>query len=63
MSNMFSSALVFDKPLNNWDVKKRENLEWMFAGAINFNQSLSSWKTNENTKEDLRKICFIMQIL
>ena len=43
MSYMFSEAISFNQPLNNWDVSNSKDMMFMFNGAKNFNQPLNSW--------------------
>ena len=49
MTNMFDSAYGFNQTLttsvNIWNVSAVTNMNFMFANAIRFNQSLNSWST------------------
>ena len=40
---MFSHAGFFNQPLNNWNVSKVEDMDFMFAAATSFNQPLNNW--------------------
>ena len=41
---MFRHADTFNKPLNNWDVRKVINMKYMLAQASSFNPTLADWK-------------------
>ena len=41
---MFSNALAFNQDLNNWDVSKVANMEYMFSNAYVFNGNISGWE-------------------
>ena len=43
MKEMFSYALCFNQPLNDWDVSNVENRAMMFNGAERFDQPLDRW--------------------
>jgi surface protein len=40
---MFEGASSFNQPLDNWDVSKVTNMNYMFYGATSFNQPLDNW--------------------
>ncbi len=49
MSWMFSNAVYFNKPINNWNISKVRHMEHMFKGAASFNDNeISSWIINDN---------------
>ena len=41
MHSMFSVAIKFNQPLDNWDTSKVENMHSMFYAARQFNQPLN----------------------
>lgn len=43
---MFANTIVFDKPLEAWDVSMVTNMTSMFANAVAFNQPLNGWGTD-----------------
>ena len=49
LSRMFSSTLVFNGDIGNWDVSNVTNLSAMFNGAGSFNQDISSWDVSSVT--------------
>lgn len=46
MRRMFSGAVAFNKPIENWEMNKVTNMAQMFNRASIFNQSLSSWNVS-----------------
>jgi surface protein len=52
MFRMFNYALVFNQPLNNWNVSKVTNMSTMFDNARAFNQPLNNWNTGNVTLMD-----------
>ena len=49
MSWMFSNAVYFNKPINNWNISKVREMDHMFKGAASFNDNeISSWIINDN---------------
>ena len=49
MSGMFSSAISFNQPINDWDVSEVTNMSHMFTHNIYFNQPLDDWDVSEVT--------------
>ena len=49
MSYMFSDAVAFNQPLNNWDVSRVTNMSYMFSYASSFDQDISTWRTGNVT--------------
>jgi surface protein len=49
MSNMFSSATIFNESLNNWNVSNVTNMSSMFLNASAFNQPLDDWDVGNVT--------------
>ena len=49
---MFRGAVQFNRPLNNWDVRRCLNMSEMFYNASAFNQPLNSWKPLELVRID-----------
>ena len=43
MIAMFANCILFNQPLNNWDVSNVNNMSWMFSDCHDFNQPLESW--------------------
>ena len=43
MDFMFTNAVAFNQPLNNWNVSSVTNMDFMFYYASAFNQDLSMW--------------------
>jgi surface protein len=37
---MFSGAISFNQPLNNWDTRKVKDMSYMFYNSISFSQVL-----------------------
>ena len=49
ISEMFSYALAFNQPLNNWNVSNVTNMDSMFYNANSFNQDLNNWNVSKVT--------------
>lgn len=49
MNSMFQSAMVFDRPIESWNMTKVINTSSMFRGAIAFNQPLYNWERTGST--------------
>jgi surface protein len=47
---IFSSCIVFNQPLNNWDTSSATNMSQMFNNATLFNQDISNWDTSGVTR-------------
>ena len=43
MSGMFLGAVLFNQPINSWDVSNVTNMSYMFYNAARFNQPLNDW--------------------
>jgi surface protein len=48
-SGMFTGAVSFNQPLNNWNVGSATNLQGMFRSATAFNQDISDWDVSNVT--------------
>lgn len=46
MRSMFYQAVMFDQPLDSWDVSSVTDMSWMLCGASNFNQPLDGWNVS-----------------
>ena len=57
MSFMFSSALSFNQPLNNWNVSNVTNMRGMFFEVESFNQPLNNWDVSNVTNME-RMFCY-----
>ena len=46
---MFSGAKSFNQPLDKWNMRNVEYMNFMFFDAESFNQSLDNWKIRQQT--------------
>jgi len=53
MSGMFSSALVFNRPIDNWNMTKVNDTSGMIAYSSAFNQPLSNWERIGSTMSNV----------
>ena len=59
MDGMFERAILFNQPLNDWDVSNVIDFSWMFVNAKSFNQDLNDWNVtcgSSLTKKSLKKM-------
>ena len=47
MHGIFMTSTNFNEDLSAWDVRRAEDLGFMFAGASSFNQSLGAWDVRQ----------------
>jgi surface protein len=53
---MFSGAVSFNQPIDDWDVSNVKNMNWMFNGASSFCQSIDKWEVNSCPIHDMKYI-------
>ena len=46
---MFRGLSFFNQPLNNWNVSKVKDMDFMFEDAKSFNQPLNKWNVSKVT--------------
>ena len=44
---MFKNALLFNRPLDGWNVSQVQDISKMFFNAVAFNQNLCMWNVCE----------------
>ena len=49
MTNMFSSAIIFNRDISGWDVSNVTNMSGMFSFTVDFNQDISGWDVSNVT--------------
>ena len=49
MGSMFSRAMRFNQPLDNWYVNNVTDMYYMFSGAEKFNQPIGNWNVSNVT--------------
>ena len=49
MSGMFTDAVFFDQPIENWDVSNVTDMSFMFSGVETFNQPIGNWDVSNVT--------------
>ena len=48
MSFMFSGTVIFNQPLDKWNVANVRDIRSIFAESNSFNQNLDSWQISDN---------------
>jgi len=59
---MFYRAVLFNQPLNNWNVSNVRNMGSMFCAAKSFNQPLTNWNVNTSHPFVYKRMFFMCPI-